>query len=311
MKISVVMPLFNKEKTILNSICSVLNQTILPEEILVIDDGSTDTSSELVNSIKNPLVRLISKENGGVSSARNTGIEAATGDWIALLDSDDLWDLEFIEKMRILHSKFPQANVLASAYRFQYFSGAIIDAKVKNLSFAEDQGLLDRYFSVAANSHPPICSSAVLVRKDAFVEIGGFPTGLKSGEDLVTWAKLAIRNKIAYHQKSLATYVHQIENLNSSSYREELIDPVGDSLKAEVPLVNKDQRTDYFTYLARMYKNKGISLLQNGQNRIARAKFLDSWRFSSERLKLLVLLGISSLPVPLSKKIIYKIYTDN
>lgn len=94
-EISVVIPMYNSEKSILYSLESIKNQSVQPNEIIIVDDGSTDSSSMLVRNFttQNPNlnIRLIQKANGGVSSARNLGMKQAKSDWIALLDSDDEW----------------------------------------------------------------------------------------------------------------------------------------------------------------------------------------------------------------------------
>ena len=89
--ITVVIPLYNKSAEIARAVNSVLAQSMLPREIIVVDDGSTDGSGDIVEGINSPLIRLISQENRGVSVARNVGIEAATTKWVALLDGDDMW----------------------------------------------------------------------------------------------------------------------------------------------------------------------------------------------------------------------------
>lgn len=97
MKISVIIPLYNAEETIKETIQSVIYQSIPDSlEILVINDGSTDSSEKIVQSIiqnnsTNRIIKLINKKNGGVSSARNRGILESNGDWVAFLDSDDIW----------------------------------------------------------------------------------------------------------------------------------------------------------------------------------------------------------------------------
>src|SRR5690554_3129002 len=89
--ITVIIPLYNKERSILKTVSSVLTQSFTEFELLIVNDGSTDNSLQMVSSLKDPRLRIINKENGGVSSARNTGIKEATNEWIALLDADDLW----------------------------------------------------------------------------------------------------------------------------------------------------------------------------------------------------------------------------
>ena len=93
--ISVVIPLYNKEKYIKRAIESVLNQTFQKFEIIVVNDGSTDKSAEIVQNIKDPRIRLINQKNAGVSAARNRGIQEAKYEYIAFLDADDFWEKIF------------------------------------------------------------------------------------------------------------------------------------------------------------------------------------------------------------------------
>ena len=98
---SVIIPLYNKEKSIVHTIQSVLKQTYTNYEIIIVDDGSTDKSASIVDRIVKEFkdqVRIIRKKNGGVSSARNIGIKEAKYDYIALLDGDDLWDKHYLEE---------------------------------------------------------------------------------------------------------------------------------------------------------------------------------------------------------------------
>lgn len=95
MKISVVIPIYNAEKTLENTLSSVMKQTILPLEIICVNDGSTDNSLVLLEKFAKGItpvpIKIINKKNGGVSTARNAGIKASSGNWIAFLDADDIW----------------------------------------------------------------------------------------------------------------------------------------------------------------------------------------------------------------------------
>jgi glycosyltransferase involved in cell wall biosynthesis len=95
---------------------SVLSQISLPDEIIVVDDGSTDGGGEIVKSIDAPCLRLIRRENQRVSAARNRGIAKATGDLIAFLEADDAWKPCFLEVIPRLRGKYPQAGAYATAY---------------------------------------------------------------------------------------------------------------------------------------------------------------------------------------------------
>lgn len=113
---SVVIPLYNKEKNIGSTIDSVLNQTFSDFELIVVDDGSTDRSAEIVASYDDPRIRLIKKENGGVSSARNRGVKSSVGHYLYFLDADDIMVAECLEKFNELVEIFPSYNVYASNF---------------------------------------------------------------------------------------------------------------------------------------------------------------------------------------------------
>ncbi len=207
MKISVVIPLYNKKDTVLRALNSVFNQTVLPEEIIVINDGSTDNSAQLVMQLNHPLIQLVSQSNQGVSAARNRGFIEAKNEWIACLDADDEWLPEFLQTITELLEKYPECSVAATAYYMQDISGRRERNHLKKLRFKGDHGIIGNYFQVASCSHPPLNSSAVVLKKEAIKSIGGFPVGITSGEDLITWAKLAVRFKIVYSITPLSIFI--------------------------------------------------------------------------------------------------------
>lgn len=204
--ISVVIPLYNKEHQIAKTLQSVFAQTYIDYEIVIVNDGSTDNSVEVVEKINDPRIRLINQQNAGVSAARNKGIAEAKGEYIALLDADDEWKPEYLETIGRLIDTYPQCDVFATNYEFVDTKGNVSPTILRKLPYSGNEGILSNYFEVASYSHPPICSSCVCVTKEAFEAIGGFPLGIKSGEDLLTWARLACRYKIAYCTKPLAIF---------------------------------------------------------------------------------------------------------
>ncbi|MFC5624632.1 glycosyltransferase family 2 protein [Algoriphagus winogradskyi] len=308
MKISLIIPLFNKEDTILQTLNSVFNQIEKPDEVIVVDDGSQDSSRELVRQLSNPLIRLICQSNQGVSAARNRGVEEASYEWVTFLDADDQWDEEFLKEIRYLNRLFPKERVLATSYTFFYLSGKTETATINHIQFKENQGVVENYFQVAAASHPPINSSAIAIHKEALVKVGGFPVGIKSGEDLITWTRLMLRHQLAYSTRPLGKYIFHSANEGASTLRETDNDPVGREMLELLPFALQAGKVGYSLYLGRWLKNKGILLLEVGKNSHARRKLLQSYSYSGERFKLIILLGISILPVPISKKLISKIY---
>lgn len=228
--ISIVIPLYNKEKEITATLESIFRQTFDDYEVIIVDDGSTDRSIETIREFtSDPRIKIIRQRNAGVGAARNKGIENASYSLVAFIDADDLWHPDYLKTQIGMVDKFPEASVFGTEYEFANTDGRVSPAKINEslLGFDGDEGIIGDYFAVAANSNPPLWTSAVTVRKDALLEIGGFPTGVKSGEDLLTWARLACRNKTAYIKRRLATYVLGHSNPRPPEAR----DVVGEELK--------------------------------------------------------------------------------
>ena len=230
--ISVVIPLYNKEKQIAHTIQSVFNQTFQDFEVVIVDDGSTDESAAEVEKFCDSRIRLIHQENAGVAAARNRGIEEAKGDLIAFLDADDEWKPEYLATQYHLSQKYPDCNVFACNYEFRNIEGKVTPTIIRKLPFTGEDGILSNYFEVASCSHPPLWTSSIVVKKQAIQAIGGFPVGIRSGEDLLTWARLAVNGQIAYSKKVEAIYDlgegYVLTNLPPR--RQDIGDPVGKEL---------------------------------------------------------------------------------
>ncbi|MCK5536212.1 MAG: glycosyltransferase [Bacteroidales bacterium] len=224
---SIVIPLYNKEKHIAQTLQSVFNQTYTDFEIIIVDDGSTDRSVAEVEKFNDERIRIVSQENAGVSSARNRGIKEAKHDLIAFLDADDTWEKNYLLTQQKLINNFPNCHIFALSY-FVDRKGKQTEPQLSDLSF-DKEGVLD-YFCVGYRSDPPVWTSAVVVKKDALLKIGGFPAGVTSGEDLITWAKLATQYKIAYSKEVQSIYHVDGELWDSGRLPDEK-DYVGDELK--------------------------------------------------------------------------------
>lgn len=206
MVISVIIPLFNKAKTIERAVQSILRQTYQDFEIILVDDGSTDDSVSIVARIEDNRIKIIRQANGGVSSARNKGIQEAKGNFIALLDGDDEWHEDYLETQLNLTNDYPDCDVFVTNYQFKDERGRLTPTTIRNLPFKGERGELTNYFEVASSSHPPIHTITIMVRRGVYETVGGFPIGVTLGEDLITWAKLSCRCRIAYTRKVCATY---------------------------------------------------------------------------------------------------------
>ncbi|EKC57918.1 glycosyl transferase, group 2 family protein [human gut metagenome] len=230
--ISIVIPLYNKKDQVSNTIATVLAQTYQDFEVIIVNDGSTDDSVAEVEKVQDSRIRLIHQQNAGVSVARNRGIEASKGDLIAFLDADDEWNPGYLESQYQLFRKYPDCSVFACNYEFRDVEGKVTPTIIRKLSFAEEDGILTNYFEVASCSHPPLWTSAIMVKKNAIQAIGGFPVGIKSGEDLLTWARLSIRGQIAFCKTPLAIYNlgEGYDYTHLPPRRQDRNDPVGKSL---------------------------------------------------------------------------------
>ncbi len=201
--ISVVIPLYNKEENIKDTIQSVLNQTYNNYEIIVVDDGSTDNSATVVKSIDNEKIRLIHQSNGGVSSARNKGVDEANYDYIAFLDGDDFWDITYLEEMSRLIIDYPEAVLLGVAYD-TYLKSTFIPESIEKLPH-NFRGIVRNYFELAKH-HLLFWTSAVVVHKKDFLSLGGFDKRMTMGEDLDMWFRIALDFPIVFYNKILAHY---------------------------------------------------------------------------------------------------------
>ncbi|AKB76277.1 Glycosyltransferase [Methanosarcina lacustris Z-7289] len=209
--ISVIIPLYNKEPHIKRAIDSILAQKIQDFEIVIVDDGSTDKSAEVVKSFTDPRIRLIQQENAGVSAARNRGIKEAKADLIAFLDADDEWTPSFLETVLRLREKYPEAGAYATSYSILKY-GNIKSAKYNAVPPAPWEGLLPRYFLSIATGEHPVCSSAVCIPKNIFLKVGIFQIGAWWGEDDDLWGRIALKYPIAFSREIEAIYHKEATN---------------------------------------------------------------------------------------------------
>jgi len=307
MEISVIIPLYNKKEGILRALNSVFCQTYSPREIIVVNDGSTDGSERIVQELNHPLIRLLHQENAGVSAARNKGIEMAQSAWVAFLDADDYWEENYLQTIKELHVHYPTANVLATNYQYQLHTDELKSTVLKHINFEDkSQGILSNYFEVAASSSPPICSSAVVVDRKTLIDISGFPEGIKAGEDLITWARLAVNYTIAYCKEPLATFVLDPAHSYQDKPNRTPQNPDFVGLELEKLKNSTSKTTGLNNYLAHWHKMRASIYLRLG-NRIATFfEIQKSLRYSLWNKKLWIYLFLLILPVAWTIKLFKK-----
>lgn len=306
--ISVVIPLYNKEHTVIRALTSVLSQSLNPLEIIVVNDGSIDKSVEVVESLSSALIRLIHQPNSGVSSARNTGIQNAKGEWIAFLDADDEWFPEYLSRINEIHQQFPDCNALATEYYFGTSDGSLKKAKIKGIKSSSVITLLSDYFRVSSKSSPPVWTSAVVVRKSELEKIKGFPTGVKLGEDLLTWAKLAIDNKIGYCREPLAIFWH--DKIQENQLRlPEIPDVVGNSLNQMLQQCGKNKVPGLKSYISHWHKMRAHLYINAKMNKEAKSEIKLALSFNPLNFKVMLYWFYLHLPTRI-KKNIYPLFSE-
>jgi len=192
--ISVVIPTFNRRQTIGRSIDSVLNQTLFPSEIIVVDDGSTDGTSDYIQS-NFPSIRLLQQPNKGVSAARNKGIRCADANWIALLDSDDEWFPQKLEKQVMTLSQNLDIK-FCHTEEIWIRNGARINQMKKH----------QKYGGHIFNKCLDMCKispSSVLFHQSILDDVGYFDKSLKVCEDYDLWLRITAKFPVLYIDEPL------------------------------------------------------------------------------------------------------------
>lgn len=205
--ISVVIPLYNKAHTIVNTLTTVMKQTYKEFEVIIVNDGSTDNGVEVIKSnFNDPKIRIINQENAGVSAARNKGVQEAQGNWIAFLDADDEWLPQYLETLINVLKEHPQADLIGCASYYK-------DFKTKKISA---NALIDKYFNKSVkinyfiNPDKMTHIGATLISKKTFLAFGGFDTSLINNEDLLLLGSIAMYGYFVYIGKCLHVYVGNV-----------------------------------------------------------------------------------------------------
>lgn len=293
--ISVVIPLYNKESSIASALVSVLAQTYQDFEVVVVDDGSTDSGAAIVEGYTDARIRLIRQENAGVSAARNKGIAEAKGEYVAFLDADDEWMPEFLAEIVALQREFPECRAQATNYTFNSY-GAKSPSILRRIPFQGDHGVLTNYFEVASCSHPPVWTSAVCIERALLQEIGGFPVGVKSGEDLWVWAHVAVRTQWAYSMKAMAQY-----NFDQMAFKEtptrvpDSVDEVGAELKKL--WIDYKHIAGLKTYLSLWHKMRSSVYLRIGYKKACFKEAMLSLRYNPLNYKVYAYLILNVLGI--------------
>jgi len=199
--IAVAVSLYNKEGAIGETLASVSRQSLPPAEVVVVDDGSKDGSAREAERAGRgiPGFKLVRQPNSGVGVARNRGAAESRSPWIAYLDGDDIWLPDHLAELAALVKEFPDAPMAATAFRE-------IGRRPGRANGARHRAI--DYFLEIALGRFPFFTSTVLINRQIFDKVGGYPIGKTLGEDVALWGLLAMEGDIALSSRVTCLYRH-------------------------------------------------------------------------------------------------------
>lgn len=300
---SVIIPLYNKESTVARALKSVFCQTVRNFEVIVINDGSDDNGPGVAASFKDSRIRIINQKNQGVSAARNRGIVEAKQELIAFLDADDEWLPEFLETIIELCQEFPDCNVFGTKYFFCSPGGQRKEAIVKGLPAGYKEGKLTDYFNIASKSDPPLWTSAIAVKKKAITAIGGFPVGIVSGEDLLTWARLSVKFQIAYSAKPGAIHYYPQTIAERPERVPAYPDMVSKSLNELLDVCAPESKRGLKRYISLWHRMRAVIFLQCADRDSALKELMIAIKLALSG-HLFVLSIVAFFPIQLSRPLV-------
>ncbi len=224
--ISIIIPTHNAGTSIEKAISSVLSQTYSPNEIIVVDDGSTDHTCDILSKlIETDQIRYFSLQKSGQSHARNYGIEHAKCSWIAFLDADDYWAPDKLEKQVVLLKKYPDADWISCNFFVEKLQRNAV--RMSKGEYCFDDAL------VALNQYPfLVWSSTVLLKRQHLINISGYDDQFGTGSDIDLWTRYAYRYpKLAYTSEVLAFYSHNLQSITQKKTPDDLLDNIEKLLK--------------------------------------------------------------------------------
>ena len=294
---SVVIPLFNKAQSINATLNSVLAQSFEDFEIVLVNDGSTDGSMEVAKQIQDPRMKIIEKENGGVSSARNRGILEAKYEWIAFLDGDDLWTKNHLVEF--------SRTIIANPELSWLFSGYTAKSTSKSYDFVYGSGgRLNNIFDDLLNGIK-IHTSTVCVRKDLFTKNAElyFREGMNNSEDREVWYKLCFLDKSPYYiNKSLSIYfIDVLDSLTKQNQSTQFLDLEDNLLKSNLTQYRSSKDQQKFSLFIKLFNKRALKI------RYMKGESLEKYynmHFSKNELIILKIAKISPYVV---RKIILKL----
>ncbi|MCK5566116.1 MAG: glycosyltransferase family 2 protein [Planctomycetes bacterium] len=220
MTVTVVIPAYNNSEHIARALDSVCSQSLTPHQVIVVDDGSTDDTAEIVKKYDN--VEYIYQQNAGASAGRNTGIENATGEWIAFLDADDEWLAEYLEKQTALLKANGDLQWAGANYHRCHCNDKkqeVAESSQTALECLNGKDYFDSYFTAYLNKTRG-WTGTLIIKKSVFETAGLFNTEQLRFNDEDMWWRIAFTNiPFGYNPEPLAIYHMHISNSITKRYK--------------------------------------------------------------------------------------------
>ncbi|MGO8754175.1 MAG: glycosyltransferase family 2 protein [Gallionellaceae bacterium] len=301
---SIVIPAYNAAETLACALDSVLAQTWLPHEVIVVDDGSSDNTEEVVAAYGDRVTYLRQK-NAGPSAARNLGVETASGDWIAFLDADDWYYPGRLQVHADMIATDPGLDFLVASFDYRDTEGKLINPSIEQTPLG--RRLLQQ---VGTNGHAVIEGEAIgqfisqqfsdtrclSMPRRTFIALGGFPLDLRICEDVVLLIRLCIASRrVGVVCASQAVYLVHDQGLIRSDRLRAQTETVRAlrTLEAEMPAAPAAVQQAWQALIKEAYRNLAYYLAKHGRKREAFAslrksfKFRPSWQDGRDMLSVL------------------------
>jgi succinoglycan biosynthesis protein ExoO len=302
--IAAVIPLYNKQRFITRAIASVLSQSRPVDEIIVVDDASTDGSLDRIKAFADPRLKVLHRAEPGAGgyAARNLAIRSASSRWIAFLDADDTWKSDFVEEISRLISEAPETTgCLFTGHEKVWSNGRIVrdiyslrhaSAAVRPSSF---EGFLSDWVNLGS---APIWTSACTIRRDVLLAAGLFPEGrCRRGGDKDTWLRTMMHTNALSSPRPLATYYTVTENQVT---RQETFN-TRPCLLATVEGLLRDATGKRRTLLKRLYNLEvfDYALMVGPRERVS-AEVYRGFFVTTNPARYVALLALTYLPAPVA-----------
>ncbi|MGH1350660.1 MAG: glycosyltransferase family 2 protein [Methyloligellaceae bacterium] len=255
--VSVVIPTYNRAATLPRAVHSVLAQTFKNFELIIVDDGSSDNSQELIAAIDDPRIRYhVLEKNGGVSAARNAGVALARAEYVAFQDSDDLW---LQDKLMSQYEAVAQSDVVGASYTsfILYDPSASSSNSLKRIPFSDGRRMSGKIFETLADDNT-VSTQTLFVKKSLFEEVGGFDSRVNIGEDwdlalrlskITEFAFISDPQVLVYNTPGSLLHSHRV---NFARSKEVVLEKLDEDFRA-----SKKHHTLHWYIVARTYAKCG------------------------------------------------------